>query len=278
MALEYEGPIQDTARTSLDQFASELEQHRLGGPLEGRLVVAEQDLRGLQETMAGALAKWMKEDEYDRWVDQQRGRPVTTGGKVFIADDEVITAVVFPIDRDPEFLGIASHELVELADKVKERDEGWIPPEDVRKQDGLVLFDEYRNDRVRLEIATKLGWPESQVDREPGLVSQTEEIVQAMPAQRQPSPPSEFWLYWLNLARVWAMVAGRRGGGSASAAAELGRWSQHPLVADQGWQAIESACDDLYDQDGLTRDQLAEMSAARIYDRVIAHGKAAWAS
>jgi hypothetical protein len=277
MAIEYQGDFSDSRKQSLEQFAAELATHAAAGPVEGRLVVADPDLRGIFETMRGTLAKYMKDDEYESWRDFQNGRPVATGGKTFVADDDVITAVVVPIPQDPEFLGLASHELIEMAHKAQELQEGWIPPQTVEENNGIVMFDEYTNERIRQEIISKLGWSQSKLDQQPGLVSQADDIAQRMPPQRLNPAGQDFWNFWVHLAQVWAMVIGRRAAGCKYADAELNRWAAHDLIADQGWQPAETACDELYQQlPGLDRDQLVELAAEIVWRPIEQYGRTAW--
>jgi hypothetical protein len=280
MAIEYVGDLSEMRRHSLDQFVAELEAHPATGPVEGRLVVADADPRGLFETMRQALVKYMKDDEYGRWRNAQDGRPVATGGKTFVADDDIITAVVFPIPQDPDFLGLASHELVEMVHKAEERQAAdWFDPDPdyARELHGTIYADEYSHERVRLEINTKLGWTEGQVDREPGLVSMTNDILQGMPIPRYSPPGNDFWLWWSHLAQVWAMVAGRRAGGSLYADAELSRWAEHELIADHGWRPVEAALDGLYRQlPGIDRRQLVVQAAETVWDPIEQYGRTAW--
>jgi hypothetical protein len=96
--LTFEGQTFPKAeREALAAFCEELEHHPHGGPVEGRIVIAEQQPGGITATMRRALQMYMKDDEYERWNAAQEGRPVVTGGKTFVADDEVITAVLIPM-------------------------------------------------------------------------------------------------------------------------------------------------------------------------------------
>jgi hypothetical protein len=197
---------------------------------------------------------------------------------VFVVHDDVITAVVLPVPQKPEFLAIASHEVVELAGRAREIHEGSVePPPNSPAQLGSVLFDEYSADRLRTEIAGVLGWTESALDADPGLVSQTNDMQEAMTAMpAEGPPPTEFWTHWVNVARVWAMVVGRRDGGSETVQVELNRWSQHPLIADQGWSPVRRALADMYDTNNPIRPEVEGEAAQRIWTPIEAYGNEAW--
>lgn len=175
-----------------------------------------------------------------------------------------------------EFVDLAAHELIEMAELLRQRRDQWVRPDDPDEADGIVLFDEYCNERLRQEIRDQLGWPEGRLDASPGLVSMTNDIAGRMPESRLDPPPPEFWPAWLDMAQVWAMVSGRGAAGSASAQCELTAWARHNLVADQGWSPIAAAMYGFYQQPGLDRDQLARQAAVGVRAPIIAYGRRAW--
>jgi len=226
--------------------------------------------------MRMGLAKWMKEDDFAAWSAQQLNRPVATGGKTFVADDEVPTAVVFPYGDPWIFLGIASHELLELSRFERER---YGPqPDDVRSMNGMVLADEYVVERARTAITQRLQWPESPIDASPGMVEQTDDLRAVLNPTRQGRPTVEFWQHWVNIGRVFAMVAGRADGGSTSAAAELAAWAEHAFITDGGWSPIRAALNGLYQQPSLDREVFVDAAARRIWAPLEAYGRAVWPS
>lgn len=278
MAISFEGePILTTLQRALIQFADELEGHPHGGPVEGRIVQAEPKPSGITATVQSALQMYMKDEEYKRWRAAQVGRMVFTGGKTFVADDEVITAVLCPMPgMGQEFLDLGAHELIEMAELLREQNDEWVRPADPDEADGITLFDEYRNERIRQEIRESLGWPEGKLDASSGLVSMAGEIAERMPDTRLDPPPPEFWGAWLHLGQVWAMVAGRAAAGSASAQRDLREWARHRVAIDDGWSSIADAMTALYQQPGLNRDQLATQAAASVRRPLIAYGREVW--
>ena len=104
------------------------------------------------------------------------------------------------------------------------------------------MLEDYTAERLRQAISAELGWRESRLDAEPGLVAQVNDLHEAMETlPDEGPPPHEFWVHWVDLARVWSTVAGRAAGGSTSAARELDAWAAHELVVDKGWKPVEEA-------------------------------------
>jgi len=277
MSIELIGGFSQTEKQAIDAFAVELERV-VGYSFSGRLVIAEPHLSGITRTMSNELARWMKDDEYAEWRAQQHNRPVATGGKTFVADDGIVTAVVCPMPNLPaEFLGVSAHELIEICHRVQEERNGRIEPEGVREIHGVVLYDEYAVERIRQSISTALGWTESRLDAEPGLVSQIDDLLHLLPGGRAGHPPTDFWAHWVNIARVWAMTEGRRAAGSTTAAAELDRCSKHPLIRDKGWKPVSSSLDRIFLELGLHGEVQAERAAKLVWDPIESYGRAAWA-
>jgi hypothetical protein len=275
---EITGALQPGQRDSLEAFADALEQHPRRAAADGRLVVAEPHPGGLQPTIQRVLRLYMKPDEYEAWWQQQAGRPVATAGKTFVAQDEVITACVIPHPEISILLGYASHELIEIAHLAAERQEGTRPLED-HEVNGTTIADEYVAERLRIEIATQLGWPRSPLDRDPGLVPQTDDIQGVLSRPPYDGPPTmEFWQHWANLARVWAMVAGRADAGAQEEEQELIRWLGHRLIADQGWQPVRHALQDLYGPPEPDREQFVAGAVRCVWDPVERYGRGAWAA
>lgn len=266
-------------RGRVDAFVAELDRHPHGGTVDGRLVVAEAHPGGLKPTMQRELAKRMRDDEFENWKEAQQGRPVAAAGKVFVADDEVVTSVVCPLPgMQIEFLGLVAHELIALAQRRRSIQEGWIAPElNSAEQIGSTLFDEYLAERLRVEISTGLGWPEGVLDSDPGLVHQTDDLRQAL--NEMPSagePPLEFWSHWMNIARVWVMVLGRCDGGSGAADVELNRWAQHPLIADDGWSPVRGTLAEMYLAADPIRRHVEARAAERVARPIECYGQSAW--
>jgi hypothetical protein len=278
VTISFEGePIPTEQQQGLIKFADELNKHPHGGPIRGRIVQAEPHPTGITATMQRALQMYMKDEEYERWRAAQADRMVVTGGKTFIADDGVVTAILCPMPgMTQEFLDLAAHELIEMAELIREQSDGWVSPTDPDEADGITLFDEYRNERVRQEIRERLSWPEGQLDASSGLVSMAVEISDRMPATRLDPPPPEFWGAWLHLGQVWAMVSGRGAAGSASAQRDLADWRQHKFASAAGWSPIAEAMNTLYQEPDLERDQLASQAAAGVRRPLIAYGRQAW--
>ena len=205
------------------------------------------------------------------------GRPVATAGNTFVADDEVVTACVCPIPHAPAMLALCGHELIEIAHVSAERREGARSPEE-HEQNGTTLADEYVAERLRIEIALQLRWPRSQLDSSPGFVAQTEDIERVLERPPYDGPPTlEFWQHWVNVARVWAMVAGRADAGAPEEQRELDLWAGHRLVDDNGWAPARQALRDLYTS-RPDRDAFVAAAVARVWDPVEAYGRAAWAA
>lgn len=274
--IQFEGePIEPGQQQALSDFAAELARHPHGGEVDGRIVHAKAHPAGITATMQQALRMYMKDDEYARAAQQDR--TVATGGKTFVADDEIVTAVLCPMpNMNQEFVDMAAHELTEMAGILRQQGDGWIRPDDPDEADGIILFDEYCNERVRQEIRDQLGWSEGRLDASPGLVSMTNDIANRMPDMRLDPPPPEFWSAWLAMAQVWAMVGGRGAAGSPSAQRELTAWALQNLVIDQGWSPVAAAMDALYQQPGLDRDLLARQAAAGVRLPIVAYGQQVW--
>jgi hypothetical protein len=264
------------AQEELKRFSAELEQHAQGGAVEARLIVAESQPGGITSTMRETLRAYMKADEFARWNETQEGRTVATAGKTFMADDEVVTAVLLPMpDMAQELLDLAAHEIIEMA-RLGPKDGSAWRPDDPDEADGLVLFDEYRNERVRQEIRQRLGWPEGQLDAVLGVAGMAEEIAARMPPNRLDPPPIEFYGAWLEMAQVWSMASGRADAGSESAMADLAHWADTSLVAYQGWQPVAEVVRDLYGQPWLDAGTLAPILAERVRRPVLEYGRTAW--
>jgi hypothetical protein len=270
--------IQPAQQQALKDFADQLAGHPHGGVIDGRLVQAAPQPAGITSTMHNALRVYMKPEEFLRWQAAQHGRTVATGGKTFLADDEIVTAVIHPLPGlSQEFVDLAAHELIEMATLLRQQRDHWVTPDDPDEADGIVLFDEYCSERVRQEIRDVLGWREGRLDASPGLVSMTADIAARMPETRLDPPPAEFWAAWLAMAQVWAMVCGRGAAASASARRELMAWARHGLIANDGWSPVAAAMDALYQQPGLDREELARQAGRDVRLPIIAYGREAWA-
>ena len=261
----------------LAAFADLAAEHPWAGEAVGRMVVAKPDPAGLPATMRRALAQWMPRPDFERWEAEQAGRPVATAGKVFTAQDGVPTAVVFPVPAHASvFLATAAHELLELCHR--NRTPRNLGRNDARCAHGGVLADEYVIERVRIEIATELGWQASPVDARTGLVFQTNAVVDLL--RRPPFegvPTNEFWQHWVNIARVWAMTSGRADAGAGAESDDLIAWGDHPLIADAGWSPARESLRMLYGQPELARDSFVDIATARIWDPIEMYGRRAWA-
>ncbi len=192
--------------------------------------------------MRTALRRWMPTEAFAEWEARQRGRTVPTGGKTFVAADGVVTALLLPLPDRAMFLGLASHELIECAHLIDQTEAGVAHPEDPRLSNGVVLADEYVTDRARVEIGQPLGWPESVLDKKAGIVEQLDDLeVMLTRPPYEGHPTDSFWMHWVNIARVWAMVAGRADGGATSASSELEAWERHRLTDEPGWGRVRAA-------------------------------------
>ena len=220
----------------------------------------------------------MKPEDFTRWNAAHVGSTVAVAGKTFVADDERVTAVIFPMppNQHQEFIDIAAHEVVEMARLIRAREQRWAWPDDPDEADGLVLFDEYRNERIREEIRQRLGWPEGRVDAEPDLISMIDDIEDRLPPDRHEDAPLEFFKAWLELARVWAMLAGRAAVGSTSANRALEAWAGHDFIADGGWLPIAATLDGFYRQPEIDQDHLARAAGAGIRAPIIEYARAVW--
>jgi hypothetical protein len=235
--------------------------------------VAERHFGGLKPTMRAALRRWMATAAFNEWDEDQHGRPVATAGKTFTAADGVITTVVCPMPDDAMFLGLAAHELIEMAHHAQ----GLSSPEEPRRMIGMVLADEYVTDRARTEISSGLGWRWSQLDVELGLDKQADNLVRLLPAMAvQPHPTPEFWLHWQNLARVWAMASGRRDGGMDRMDRALREWAEHPIVVDNGWSPVRETLQALYEHPQATRTTFIEFAASGVWDQLEQYGRSLW--
>ena len=75
----------------------------------------------------------MSPKEFEQWRLQQRGRPVATSAKTFVAADGNVTAVVLRIpNMAAESLAIASRALIDVAQRTRSEREGWTYPESAR--------------------------------------------------------------------------------------------------------------------------------------------------
>lgn len=270
LSFEGEGFAQPK-REALEAFCAKLEDHPHGGGAEGRIVVAE----ARSEGMIRALQKYMKDDEYDSWFARLPERTVVTGGKTFVADDEILTAVVAPLPGQA-LLDLAAHEAIEIAHAVHQIESGFVRPTNPDEADGLTLYDEYRVERARREISNELGWPEGATDAVQGMRAVIDEIASRMPSRRFDPPHMDFFGAWLEMAQALVMACGRGAGGSQSALEDVRKWSEHPLVADNGWEPVQSSLDDLYEQPGLGLEELAPVTASLIRRPIIEYGRDAW--
>jgi hypothetical protein len=261
----------EVRRKSLEAFCARLASHPHGGRVEGRIVVAQPRPDG----MLKALQMYMRDEEYERWFARLRHRTVVTGGKTFVADDEVVTAVLAPLEGQA-LLDLAAHEAIEIAHAVEQRERGFVRPTDPDEADGLTLYDEYRIERARREVSGELGWPEGPIDAVQGLRSVIEEIASRMPARRLDPPGLDFFGAWLEMAQSCVMTFGRASGGSQSATEDVQRWKEHALIADEGWQPVQRSLDDLYAQPGLGLDELAPATATVVRRPILGYGRDAW--
>lgn len=256
---------------SLETFCVRLEKHPHGGRAEGRIVIAQPRPDG----MLKALQMYMQDQEYARWFARLQHRTGVTGGKTFVADDEVVTAVLAPLEGQA-LLDLAAHEAIEIAHAVEQKESGFVRPTDPDEADGLTLYDEYRIERTRREITKELNWPEGPMDAVQGLRSVIEEIASRMPASRLDPPGLDFYGAWLEMAQSCVMTFGRAAGGSQSAAEDVERWKEHPLIADVGWQPVQQSLGDLYAQPSLGPAELAPATASVIRRPIIGYGRDAW--
>lgn len=276
MSLEVVGPIDQMARDRLLAFFSALHGRWSLPDRSARLVVAQPG-PDMRRTIGAALQEWMKPEEFSLWRTQQVGRPVATAGKTFTGRDEVITAVTLPVVADNfDLLGIAFHELVEIAIRIARPDLGEPNTGLARDVNSAVFVDEYFVDRTRVELSIALGFPEGQVDANPDLFEQADDLWTILEvSDRLGNPPDEFWQHWVNIARVWSMVAGRCAGGRASACAELERWLTHPMVS-LDWTLLKQQMDTFYGRG--TPQQLPFTDAPEvIWDPIERLGRDAWA-
>lgn len=278
LSVEIVGDLPGALRADLELFATAAERHSWGGSVaEARLVVAPNG-GSIDATVRPALRRWMPAEAFAEWEAQQHGRPVATGGKTFVAADGVVTAVVMPIGDRAMFLGIATHEVLECAHLVDQIAEGFDHPSDPREANGVVLADEYVTDRARIEIVAALGWPESVLDEKVGIIEQLGDLKAVLgraPVEGQPT--HDFWLHWVNLARVWAMLSGRADAGAASARAQLEAWERQDLVDARRWKQVRASLQGLYTDPGRPRAEFAAAAASQVWDPIEALGREAWA-
>lgn len=270
--MRFEGDFAPYLRADLEAFARALADDPHGGDTsQATMVLAEPHPGGITLTMRRELERWMPRDAFLEWSRQQKGRPVATAGKTFTAADGTPTAVVFPLPDGGMMRAIAAHEIVELANHDDREFDGL----DANDAQALVIADEYAHDRTRIGIARALGWAPSSYDERPYLWEQTNDLIDAlrgMPSEGE--APQEFWQHWVNIARVWAMVAGRADAGAAAETAALERWRDHTLINRDAWEEIHSA---LRSAACATRD-VRRQFARYAWDRLIAAGHDAWAS
>jgi hypothetical protein len=265
--IEWLGPWSDEVKSELERFAEALATHERGYPIDGRLVIVSgSDGRELKE--------WMKPDAYADYQEKAQQQPLTASGKTFVARDGVVTAVVSRFADPNDQLVLCSHELIEMGDLRRSEDEGWVYPEDGRELLGIIFADEYATERLREEIAHRLGWPFADTHDEMALVHLADQIQGAMPTPRYDPPPDDFWAYWQTLARMWSMTCARRLT-SPKAEEALASWSRHPMI-DDGWAPVERGLAELYDLSNLDRDELVELAAERIWDPIEQYGREAW--
>jgi hypothetical protein len=270
--LEFEGDgFPDAERKALEAFCLQLEGHPHGGRVDGRIVLAEDRPEG----MIQALQMYMDAQEFEGWNARRKGRTGVTGGKTFVADDNVVTAVLAPLPGQ-ELLDLAAHEAIEIAHAVKQKEDGFIRPENPDEADGLTLFDEYCVERVRRAISDELSWPEGQMDGVLGLRPAAEEIASRMPSGRLHPPGFDFLRAWLEMARQWVMACGRADGGSESARRDIAQWREHGLIADEGWRAVQRSLGELFAQPELGFTELAPFTASLIRRPIIVYGRDAW--
>lgn len=263
--VEIVGAVSSELERDVARFVDALEVHQWGGTIDGRLVLAEN--RGaLEPSISASLHRWMVASEFRQWQRDQVGRPVATAGKAFIGADGVATAVVGPLPERGMLLGMIGHELVELAHLA--RIDGAIEPSTVQEINGTVLADEYCSDRVREEISRRLGFPESRLDEAVAIATQADDVVPVLKAMN-------FWVHWANLARVWAMTAGRADAGSSSAQQNMRDWAAHDLIANSGWQDVRAALQALYADAALPRAEFIARATQLVWAPIERYGREA---
>lgn len=218
---------------------------------------------------------YMQDEEYESWHARLKHRTVVTGGKTFVADDEVVTAVLAPLEGRA-LLDLAAHEAIEIAHAVEHVERGLVRPTDPDEGDGLTLYDEYRVERARREISNELDWAEGPINAVQGLRSVIEEIASRMPTRRLDPPGLDFFGDWLEMAQSCVMAFGRASGGSRSATEDVQRWKKHTLIADEGWQPVQQSLADLYAQPDLGLDELAPATASVVRHPILGYARDAW--
>lgn len=270
--LDFAGaPFPADLRKALEDFCLRVEAHPQGGPVEGRIVLAKDEPEG----MTKAVRKYMDSGEFSRWLKRQPDRTVATGGKTFVSDDGVITAVLLPVTGQV-LLDLAAHETGEMARSAGEAGSGFITPTDPDEADGLTLFGEYRVERVRQEISVDLGWPEGAIVATQSLRPMVEEIRSRMPAERADRPALDFYGAWLEMAQCVVMACGRADAGSRSASEDLVSWAEHRLVADEGWTPIHRSLGELFSQPDLGPRELPPLVASVVRRPVLGYARDAW--
>lgn len=258
-------------REALEVFCAEVQKHPQGGRVEGRIVLAEDEPDGFIQ----ALRIYMDTKEFEGWLARRRGRTGITGGKTFLSEDEVITAVLAPM-QGPDLLDLAAHEVIEMAHAVEQRQTNFLRPVNPDEADGLTLYDEYRVERVRLEISSTLGWLEGVADGVKALRAAAEEIASRMPSRRLDPPPPDFFLAWLEMARAWTMACGRADAGSNPAREDLEEWASHRLVADGGWEPVRRSLGELFRQTALRLEEIPPFAASVIRRPILDYGRTSW--
>lgn len=258
-------------RQALEAFCAEVSKHPQGGNVEGRIVLAEDG----HEEFVEALRVYMDTGEFQSWFSRRQGRTGITGGKTFVSEDGVITAVLSHI-HGQDLLDLAAHEAIEMAHSLEQREADFRHPTDPDEADGLTLYDEYRVERVRREIASRLGWPEGAIDGVLALRPAAEEIASRMPPRRLDPPANDFFMAWLEMARAWTMACGRAAAGNETAGKDLGQWAEHKLIADGGWQPVQRSLDDLFRQAHLTLEEIPPFAASTVRRPILEYGRAAW--
>jgi len=258
-------------RAALEAFCIEVSKHPQGGTVEGRVVLAEDGPDGFVE----ALRVYMDTLEFQGWLSRRPGRTGITGGKTFASEDGVITAVLSHIGGQ-DLLDLAAHELIEMAHSLQQREADFRHPTNPDEADGLTLYDEYRVERVRRELADSLGWPEGRMDGVLALHPAVEEIASRMPDHRFDPPANDFFVAWLEMARAWTMACGRAAAGSQTAKEDVAQWAEHRLIADGGWQPVQRSLDDLFRQTHLTLEEIPPFAASTVRRPILDYGRAAW--